>query len=252
MTTTLHVATLLEHKVALALLHAAGLAPDGRGSVRAACLHRVLMLEVGHAQSGPYRGAATSEVRVLVDAVEPVRSVYLAHFDPAQIAWREDTPSPSDQARIDARITRVWLDGMRLRRWAVAEVAEIAWDAPKAAWEGLIGIGSERHRIDLVDTQPVRWLQRDATFTTRAQQASSAGWVLAGVSGLAGPYLATISASCVPAVWPLLGVGAAVALTTTLVSEWLARRVPARMRPASPLPTRADANAATSHSARAA
>ena len=221
---------------ALGLLVAANLADEGRGTIRAACLHRVLIVEVRQPGAGAYRSAPSTDVRVFVEAVEPVRSDYLRNLDLHSLTWHESKLPEDDAQRVEARLAKQRLTGLRVRCWAVEEVAEIAWNAPKASWEGAIGIASERHRIDLLGTQPARWLSRDLDMAQRAQHAAHAGWGLTGVLALAAPYSAAFALT--PALVPLLSVSAGFALTTSLLSAWLARRVPRRMRSAaSPIVT---------------
>ena len=213
---------------ARALLVAANLADEGRGTVRAACLHRVLIVEVRQPGAGAYRSAPSTEVRVFVEAIEPVRSDYLRNLDLHSLTWQDSKLPEDDALRVEARLAKQRLTGLRVRRWAVDEVAEIAWNAPKAAWEGAIGLASERHRIDLLGTRPARWLSRDLEMAQRAQHAAHAGWGLTGVLALAAPYSAAFALT--PALVPLLGASAGFALTTSLLSAWLARRVPRRLR----------------------
>lgn len=248
----LYTSVRLDAECALALLRSAGLASDGRASVRTACVHRVLILEVAQPRADAYRSAPVDEVRVLVDAVEPVQTQYLEQLDLSSLEWREDTALADDQRRIGARLAYPDLRGMRLRRWAVEDVAEIAWDSPKAAWEGLVGIASERHRIDLVGTHPARWMSRDDGIVKQARRVSDAGWWMTGIVAIAVPY-AAFGMVLTPAFLPLLGATAGIAVTTTLVSAWVARRVPARMRPARSPRSRDRSHArVTSRSARAA
>jgi|GEM_PF-7089525 len=97
-------------------------------SVLAACVHRVLVLDV-ELESPPvgYRGGATESARrTLVGTFEPLRAQYEADLDSAQLAWQLGAPPEWLDDRVQACLATNRVIGARVVRWAEDEVAEIA------------------------------------------------------------------------------------------------------------------------------
>jgi len=96
-------------------------------SVVAACLHRVLVLEVELDGPAAYREAPTARVRkTLVGTFEPLRTCYELELSSANLAWQQGSPPPSLDARVSTCLAANDSAGARVVRWAEDEVAEIA------------------------------------------------------------------------------------------------------------------------------
>lgn len=97
-------------------------------SVIAACVHRVLVLDVE--LEGPpvgYRGGATQNARrTLVGTFEPLRAQYEADLESGQLAWQLGAPPEWLEERVKACLAVNGVVGARVVRWAEDEVAEVA------------------------------------------------------------------------------------------------------------------------------
>jgi hypothetical protein len=122
----------LELGPALSMLHDAWLVEDEYlVRVHAACIRRVLLLDVEPlaecGSRGAYRSPAAAARRVVVDTVDRLRPRYLADTDLSALGWTAGEPPVWFEARVTACRAREKLAGARIVGWAEDEVAEISW-----------------------------------------------------------------------------------------------------------------------------